>query len=230
MDLITESLANSSVIENEVFLTVLKKNSGEVTQCISVLKVNGSYRYKDIDDSVSFIKKTDASKLIKSRYQSSFLHPAPGGPISSYFGMRKHPITGAFRMHKGVDFAHNTGAPIKASLSGFVEYIGYNGGYGNFIKIKHRNGIKTAYAHMSRFKAGIKVGSYVKQGEVIGYVGSTGSSTAPHLHYEVIKNGKHIDPLVAHKNKIFNKRDLKDFRSFKIQVKKIDELCNIAQQ
>ena len=121
--------------------------------------------------------------------------PLDGARISSNFGMRKHPISGFNKMHKGVDFAAPTGTPIYAGGNGIVEYVGRNGGYGKYIRIRHNNGYKTAYAHLSNYKKGISKGVRVNQGEVIGYVGSTGNSTGPHLHYEIIYQNKHINPL-----------------------------------
>ena len=121
--------------------------------------------------------------------------PLDGARISSNFGMRKHPISGFNKMHKGVDFAAPTGTPIYAGGNGIVEYVGRNGGYGKYIRIRHNNGYKTAYAHLSKYRKGISKGVRVNQGEVIGYVGSTGNSTGPHLHYEIIYQNKHINPL-----------------------------------
>jgi len=121
--------------------------------------------------------------------------PLDGARISSNFGMRKHPISGFNKMHKGVDFAAPTGTPIYAGGNGIIEYVGRNGGYGKYIRIRHNNGYKTAYAHLSNYKKGISKGVRVNQGEVIGYVGSTGNSTGPHLHYEIIYQNKHINPL-----------------------------------
>ncbi len=121
--------------------------------------------------------------------------PLDGARISSNFGMRKHPISGFNKMHKGVDFAAPTGTPIYAGGNGIVEYVGRNGGYGKYIRIRHNNGYKTAYAHLSNYKKGISKGVRVNQGEIIGYVGSTGNSTGPHLHYEIIYQNTHINPL-----------------------------------
>ncbi len=121
--------------------------------------------------------------------------PLDGARISSNFGMRKHPISGFNKMHKGVDFAAPIGTPIYAGGNGIIEYVGRNGGYGKYIRIRHNNGYKTAYAHLSNYKKGISKGVRVNQGEVIGYVGSTGNSTGPHLHYEIIYQNKHINPL-----------------------------------
>ena len=121
--------------------------------------------------------------------------PLDGARISSNFGMRKHPISGFNKIHKGVDFAAPTGTPIYAGGNGVIEYVGRNGGYGKYIRIRHNNGYKTAYAHLSNYKKGISKGVRVNQGEVIGYVGSTGNSTGPHLHYEIIYQNKHVNPL-----------------------------------
>ena len=121
--------------------------------------------------------------------------PLDGAKLSSGFGMRKHPISGYNKMHKGVDFAAPTGTPVYAGGNGTIEFIGRNGGYGKFIKIRHNNEYKTAYAHLSGYKKGLHKGSRVNQGEVIGYVGSTGKSTGPHLHYEIIFQNKQINPL-----------------------------------
>jgi len=121
--------------------------------------------------------------------------PLDGARISSNYGMRKHPISGFNKMHKGVDFAAPTGTPIYAGGNGVIEYIGRNGGYGKYIRIRHNNEYKTAYAHLSNYKKGISKGVRVNQGDIIGYVGNTGNSTGPHLHYEIIYQNKHINPL-----------------------------------
>ena len=140
--------------------------------------------------------------------------PLDGARISSNFGMRKHPISGFNKMHKGVDFAAPTGTPIYAGGNGIVEYVGRNGGYGKYIRIRHNNGYKTAYAHLSNYKKGISKGVRVNQGEVIGYVGSTGNSTGPHLHYEIIYQNKHINPLKLKlpSGKILEGKELEKFK------------------
>ena len=119
--------------------------------------------------------------------------PINGARLSSSFGMRKHPIDGYNKLHRGTDFAAPLGTPIMASGDGKIIRAKWCGGGGNCIKIKHNSTYSTVYAHMSKFAVGIKSGVRVKQGQVIGYVGSTGKSTGPHLHYEVIKNGKRIN-------------------------------------
>tara|TARA_Y100000590_G_C15617914_1_gene976464 strand:- start:35 stop:1336 length:1302 start_codon:yes stop_codon:yes gene_type:complete len=121
--------------------------------------------------------------------------PLDGAKLSSGFGMRKHPISGFNKMHKGVDFAAPLGTPVYAGGNGTIEMAGRNGGYGNYIRIRHNNEYKTAYAHLSSFKKGISKGIRVNQGDIIGYVGNTGNSTGPHLHYEIIYQNKQINPL-----------------------------------
>ena len=120
--------------------------------------------------------------------------PIDGARLSSGFGMRKHPILGYSRMHRGLDFAAPTGTPIYASGNGVVTQIGSHSGYGKTIRLRHANGYATLYAHLSRYAKGLGKGSRVEQGETIGYVGSTGLSTGPHLHYEVHLRGKSLDP------------------------------------
>ncbi|NYT84053.1 M23 family metallopeptidase [Pollutimonas harenae] len=115
--------------------------------------------------------------------------------ISSTFGMRKHPVHGVWRGHKGVDYAAQSGTPIHATADGVVEFKGKQRGYGNTIILKHHNGYSTLYAHQSRYAKGLKKGDKVSQGQLIGYVGSTGWATGPHLHYEFRVNNKPIDPL-----------------------------------
>ena len=119
--------------------------------------------------------------------------PINGARLSSPFGMRKHPILGYNKKHLGTDFAAPTGTPIMASGSGTITRAKWCGGGGNCVKIKHNSTYETVYAHMKSFAKGIKVGKKVKQGQIIGYVGSTGMSTGPHLHYEVIVNGKKVN-------------------------------------
>lgn len=120
--------------------------------------------------------------------------PIDGARINSGFGNRKHPILGYTKMHKGVDFAAPKGTPIKAAGDGVVERCSAYSSYGNYICIRHDGSTKTAYAHLSRYAKGVNKGRKVRQGEVIGYVGATGRATGAHLHYEVIKNGKQVNP------------------------------------
>ena len=121
--------------------------------------------------------------------------PINGARLSSAYGMRKHPILGYNKKHMGVDFAAPTGTPIMAAGTGHIEYVGTNGGAGKYIRIKHLNGYKTSYSHLSSYASGMQKNVRVKQGQTIGYVGNTGLSTGPHLHYEVIFNGEKINPM-----------------------------------
>ena len=120
--------------------------------------------------------------------------PIDGARLSSGFGMRRHPILGYRRAHRGVDFAAPRGTPIKAAGDGVIERADWYGSFGNYIRIRHANGYKTAYAHLKGFRSGIRKGRRVRQGDIIGYVGTTGRSTGPHLHYEVHLNGKAVNP------------------------------------
>ena len=129
----------------------------------------------------------------KSATKALMKTPINGARLSSSFGMRKHPILGYNKMHKGTDFAAPKGTPVMASGDGQIIKAAWCGGGGNCVKIKHNQTYSTVYAHLSKFAAGIKKGTRVKQGRIIGYVGSTGLSTGPHLHYEVIENGKKIN-------------------------------------
>ena len=121
--------------------------------------------------------------------------PINAARISSGFGMRKHPVLGYNKMHKGVDFAAPIGTPIYAAGDGVIEESGRKGSYGNYVRVKHGNSYSTAYAHCSKIAKGVRPGTRVKQGQIVAYVGATGRSTAPHLHFEVLKDGKHINPL-----------------------------------
>ena len=146
--------------------------------------------------------------------------PINGARLSSSFGMRKHPIDGYNKMHKGTDFAAPMGTPIMASGSGVIVRARWCGGGGNCIKIKHNSTYQTIYAHMQKFARGIKEGIRVKQGHIIGYVGSTGNSTGPHLHYEVIENRKKINSqkLKLPSGKILKNKERKVFEVVKIKL------------
>ena len=146
--------------------------------------------------------------------------PINGARLSSSFGMRKHPIDGYNKMHKGTDFAAPIGTPIMASGDGLIQKAGWCGGGGNCVKIKHNSTYSTIYAHMSKFARGIKQGVRVKQGQTIGFVGSTGKSTGPHLHYEVLKNNKHINSqkLKLPSGKILKNENRKEFEISKIKI------------
>ena len=144
-----------------------------------------NFKYKNEEEYYDIKGKSITKSLMKT--------PINGARLSSSFGMRKHPILGYNKMHRGTDFAAPSGTPIMASGSGTVTRARWCGGGGNCVKIKHNSTYETIYAHMKAFAKGIKEGRKVKQGQIIGYVGSTGMSTGPHLHYEVIVNGKKVN-------------------------------------
>jgi murein DD-endopeptidase MepM/ murein hydrolase activator NlpD len=149
--------------------------------------------------------------------------PINGARLSSGFGNRKHPILGYTKLHKGTDFAAPTGTPIYAAGNGRLTSYGPYSTYGNYAKIEHANGYTTAYAHMSRYARGLKKGSYVKQGQIIGYVGTTGASTGPHLHYEVYINGKPVNAM-ALKLPTGRKLQGEQLEAFKAEMTRIEGL------
>ena len=156
----------------------------------------------------------------KSITKSLMKTPINGARLSSSFGMRKHPILGYNKMHRGTDFAAPSGTPIMASGSGTVTRARWCGGGGNCVKIKHNSTYETIYAHMKAFAKGIKEGKKVKQGQIIGYVGSTGMSTGPHLHYEVVVNGKKVNSqkLKLPSGKILKGAARKEFEIERIKI------------
>lgn len=147
------------------------------------------HRFKARDGVTEYVNRDG-----KSVRRALLRTPVDGARLSSSFGMRRHPILGYSRMHKGTDFAAASGTPVFAAGTGVIEDAGYRGGYGNYIRIKHDTRISTAYAHLSRFSPVIQRGTRVQQGEIIGYVGTTGRSTGPHLHYEVMRDGHQVNP------------------------------------
>jgi murein DD-endopeptidase MepM/ murein hydrolase activator NlpD len=149
------------------------------------------YRFQTPDDSVvDFYDETG-----KSAKKFLVRKPVNNAIMRSGFGSRRHPILGYVKMHTGVDWATAYGTPIFASGNGVVEVAGWEGGYGKYVKLKHNNGYETAYGHMSAFAKGLEVGKRVRQGQVIGFVGSTGQSTGSHVHYEILVNGRFVDPM-----------------------------------
>lgn len=147
------------------------------------------YRYEMKDGRVDYFQRNG-----KSIRKTLMKTPIDGARVSSGFGMRRHPIQGYNKMHKGMDFAAPTGTPIYAAGDGVIQRANRFSGYGNYVRIRHNSQISTAYAHMSRFASGMTAGKRVRQGEVIGYVGTTGNSTGAHLHYEVLLNGAQVNP------------------------------------
>jgi len=171
-----------------------------------------NFNYKNEEDFYDIKGKSITKSLMKT--------PINGARLSSSFGMRKHPILGYNKMHRGTDFAAPSGTPIMASGSGTVTRARWCGGGGNCVKIKHNSTYETIYAHMKAFAKGIKEGRKVKQGQIIGYVGSTGLSTGPHLHYEVIVNGKKVNSqkLKLPSGKILKGEERKQFELDRIKI------------
>ena len=167
----------------------------------------------------------------KSVQKALMKTPINGARLSSPFGMRKHPIDGFNKMHKGTDFAAPLGTPIMASGSGVIKKAGWCGGGGNCVVIKHNSTYQTIYAHMSKFAKGIRGGVRVKQGQTIGYVGSTGKSTGPHLHYEVLINGKRVNSqtLKLPSGKILkgNERKIFETKKIKLNVLKSEKIVGL---
>ncbi len=196
---------NGKVVENGNIIFANLKLSGQNIPLYYFDKKNSEGHY---DKNGKSIKKA----LMKT--------PINGARLSSSFGMRKHPIDGFNKMHRGTDFAAPMGTPIMASGDGVIKKAGWCGGGGNCVVIKHNTTYQTVYAHMSKFANGIRNGVRVKQGQTIGYVGSTGKSTGPHLHYEVIFNGKRINSqtLKLPSGKILKGEDRKLFETKKIRI------------
>jgi len=202
----------------EVYLNEDKKiiETGEIL--FANLKLSGQ------DNSLYYFDKKGSEghydKNGKSVQKALMKTPINGARLSSSFGMRKHPIDGFNKMHRGTDFAAPKGTPIMASGNGIIKKVGWCGGGGNCIKIRHNSTYETIYAHMSKFARGIKNGVRVKQGQTIGYVGSTGKSTGPHLHYEVIVNGKKVNSqkLKLPSGKILKGKERKLFETNKIKL------------
>jgi murein DD-endopeptidase MepM/ murein hydrolase activator NlpD len=151
--------------------------------------------------------------------------PLDGARVTSSFGMRLHPLLGYTRMHAGIDFGAPTGTPVFAAGSGVVKEVRWAGGYGHWLKIEHQGGWATGYGHLSRYAAGLRVGQRVSQGQVVAYVGSTGMSTGPHLHYEVMRGNEKLNPTSAKvpQGTILSGRELAAFRA---QKAKVDALLN----
>ena len=149
------------------------------------------YRFTPSDDGITDYFDPSGESARKFLMKT----PINGARLSSRFGLRRHPISGYSRMHKGTDFAAPTGTPVYAAGNGTVERASRYGGYGKYVRIQHANGYETAYAHLSRYGPGVTKGKRVNQGDIIGYVGSTGASTGPHLHYEVLVDGKQVDAM-----------------------------------
>ena len=204
----------------QIMYEVFVNENGKVIEAGNILFANlilsgknNSLYYFDKEGSAGHYDKNG-----KSIQKALMKTPINGARLSSPFGMRKHPIDGFNKMHKGTDFAAPMGTPIMASGSGTVKKAGWCGGGGNCVVLKHNSTYETIYAHMSRFARGVKRGVRVKQGQTIGYVGSTGKSTGPHLHYEVIISGKKVNSqkLKLPSGKVLKGEERKIFETKKI--------------
>ena len=209
----------------EIYYEKFEDDNGKVRDTGKIIyasmKVNGeeinlyNFKYNNYEEYYDIKGKSITKSLMKT--------PINGARLSSSFGMRKHPILGYNKMHRGTDFAAPSGTPIMASGSGTITRARWCGGGGNCVKIKHNSTYQTVYAHMKSFAKGVKEGRKVKQGQIIGYVGSTGLSTGPHLHYEVIVNGKKVNSqrLKLPSGKILkgNEREKFEMERIKIDLK-----------
>ncbi len=182
-------------------------------------KSKGYYRFTTPDDGITTYYDGNGRSATKSLMRT----PISGARITSRYGMRRHPILGYSKMHTGIDFGAAYGTPVKAAGSGVVEVARRVGAYGKYIRIKHRSSYKTAYAHLSRYARGIKAGKRVRQGQIIGYVGSTGRSTGPHLHYEVLRGKRRVNPLRVRMTEGRRLRG-KMLAKFKRTVAKVDSM------
>ena len=213
----------------EVFLNEKKEiiESGEIL--FANLKLSGQdnalYHFNNDGNGGHYDKNG------KSVQKALMKTPINGARLSSSFGMRKHPIDGFNKMHRGTDFAAPKGTPIMASGNGSIKKAGWCGGGGNCVKIRHNSTYETIYAHMSKFARGIKTGVRVKQGQTIGFVGSTGKSTGPHLHYEVIINGKKVNSqkLKLPSGKILKgkEREIYETKKIKLNVLKSEKIIGL---
>jgi len=181
------------------------------------------YRYKDRKNNIGYF--TPDGKSIEKALMKT---PINGARLSSGFGFRKHPILGYNKLHQGTDFAARRGTPVMASGSGTIERASWFGAYGKYVRIRHNSTYKTAYAHLSKFGRNIKAGRKVKQGQIIGYVGSTGRSTGPHLHYEVLVNNKRTNSqrLKLPSGKRLSKNEMENFN---LEKQRIDQLAEISR-
>ena len=209
-----------SVLYEENFSEGRKIDNGRVLAvAFEALRGNVKmYRFRKSDGTTGYYD-AEGNGAIKSLKRT----PINNAKITSKFSKnRKHPVLGYTRAHKGVDFRASTGTPIPAAGAGRVVARSYNRGHGNFVKIRHNGSFETLYAHMSKFAKGVNVGTNVRQGQTIGYVGSTGYSTGPHLHYEIIKDGVHVNPMTVKLPAIGNlgKDDKKKFLEYREKIDK----------
>ena len=206
----------------QIMYEVFEDDDGKVFETGNIIFAN--LKLSGINNSLYYFDKKGSEGHYdengKSVEKALMKTPINGARLSSAFGMRKHPIDGYNKMHRGTDFAAPMGTPIMASGSGVITRARWCGGGGNCVKIKHNSRYETIYAHMKNFARGIKEGARVKQGQIIGYVGSTGKSTGPHLHYEVVVNGKKVNSqkLKLPSGKILKNKERKIFEVAKIKL------------
>ena len=217
----------------QIMYEVFKDDNGRIIETGEILFAN--LKLSGENNSLYFFEykngKGHFDKNGKSSQKALMKTPINGARLSSPFGMRKHPIDGFNKMHRGTDFAAPMGTPIMASGNGVVKKAGWCGGGGNCVVIKHNSTYQTVYAHMSKFANGIRSGVRVKQGQIIGFVGSTGKSTGPHLHYEVIVNGEKINSqtlkLPSGKTLKGDERKLFETKKIKLDVLKSEKIIGI---
>ena len=217
----------------QIMYEVFENDNGKIIETGKILYAN--LKLSGQDNSLYYFDKKGSEghydKSGKSVKKALMKTPINGARLSSPFGMRKHPIDGFNKMHRGTDFAAPMGTPIMASGDGVVKKAGWCGGGGNCVVLKHNSTYQTVYAHMSKFAKGVRKGLRVKQGQIIGYVGSTGKSTGPHLHYEVIVNGKRINSqtLKLPSGKILkgDERKLFETKKIKLDVLKSEKIVGL---
>ncbi len=214
------------VMYEENYFDGAKVDNGRVL-AVSFEALRGNvkmYRFRKSDGTTGYYDE-DGNGAIKSLKRT----PINNARVTSSFNLRrKHPVLGYTRAHKGVDFRASTGTPIPAAGAGRVVARSYNRGHGNYVKIRHNGSYETLYAHMSKFAKGVVVGTNVRQGQTIGYVGSTGMSTGPHLHYEIIKNGKHVNPMTVKLPAISNLGAAEKERFLKFRAVVDDDIGQLA--
>jgi len=217
----------------QIMYEVFEDDNGKIFETGNIIFAN--LKLSEINNQLYYFPEKNSKghydKNGKSVKKALMKTPINGARLSSSFGMRKHPIDGYNKMHKGTDFAAPMGTPIMASGDGVITRARWCGGGGNCVKIKHNSTFETIYAHMKSFSRGVREGIRIKQGQIIGYVGSTGKSTGPHLHYEVIKNGKKINSqkLKLPSGKILkgNERKIFEVNRIKIDVLKSELIVGL---
>jgi murein DD-endopeptidase MepM/ murein hydrolase activator NlpD len=218
----------------ELFFEVARDHNGDIVKAGDLLFTSFSPRGKKMDywlfeDSDGQENFYDAEgETAKRKLRAT---PINGARLSSSYGSRRHPILGYRKMHSGVDFAAPRGTPILAAGSGVIERANRYGSFGNYVRIRHSDGYQTAYAHMKGFARGIRAGSRVSQDQVIGYVGTTGRSTGPHLHYEVIHNGKKINPrqLSQLSGKPLSSGQMAEFKSRRLDIETLRNNSTVVE-